>query len=112
MLCTLQLHGWAGGNLFPHCNCSIYIEAVVRLQGAKPTCTQEKCQWTIPSYLKTLPLKDIDFTSAQGKKRKFDEAINSDDKEATGISECMITECSSGPECVTKQGKEPSESEM
>ena len=51
-----------------------YIEAVVRLQGAKPTCTQEKCQWIIPSYLKTieyLPLKDIDFTSVQGKKESL-----------------------------------------
>lgn len=49
---------------------------------------------------------------AQGKKRKFDEAINSDDNEATGILECMTTQSSSGSECVTKQGKEPSESEM
>jgi len=32
--------------------------------------------WIIPSFLKTaeyLPLKNIDFTSVQGKKKKLDE---------------------------------------
>ena len=37
-----------------------------------------------------------------GEKRKLYEALNCDDNEATGISECMTTEL----------GKEPSESEM
>lgn len=35
------------------------------------TCTQWQCEWIIPSALKTveyLPIKDIDFTSAQGEK--------------------------------------------
>ena len=29
-----------------------YLEAVVKIQGTSPTCTQEKCQWIIPSFLK------------------------------------------------------------
>ena len=56
-----------------------YLEAVVKIQGISPTCTQEKCQWIIPSFLKNaeyLPIKDLDFTSAKGKKRKLDEAID------------------------------------
>ena len=47
-----------------------YLEALARMQGTN-TCTQEECQWIIPSYLKTveyLPIKDIDFTSAKGKR--------------------------------------------
>jgi len=51
-----------------------YLETTVRVQGAHPTCTQEKCEWIIPSYLKNAeyrPLRNIDFTSAQGKKRKL-----------------------------------------
>ena len=55
-----------------------YLEAIARMQGTK-TCTQEECQWIIPSYLKAveyLPIKDIDFTSARGKKRKLDNIID------------------------------------
>jgi len=36
-----------------------YLETTIRIQGVHPTCTQEKCEWIIPSYLKTaeyLPL--------------------------------------------------------
>ena len=56
-----------------------YLEAVVKIQGTSPTCTQEKCQWIIPFFLKNaeyLSIKDLDFTSAKGKKRKLDEAID------------------------------------
>ena len=38
-----------------------YLEAMARLQG-KQTCTQNKCEWIIPSYLRNveyLPVKDI-----------------------------------------------------
>ena len=55
-----------------------YVEAVSRIQGTE-TCTQRKCEWILPSYLKKieyLPIAEIDFTSAKGKKRKLDEAIN------------------------------------
>ena len=48
-----------------------YIKTLIRLQEAKPTCTQEKCQWIIPSYLKTVEYLSsiyIDFTLAQWKK--------------------------------------------
>ena len=53
------------------------------MQGTK-TCTQEECQWIIPSYLKAveyLPIKDIDFTSARGKKRKLDNIIDGKDEQ-------------------------------
>ena len=76
-----------------HCNCMaglgetcthiaavlFYLEAVARLQ-CKQTCTQSRCQWIIPSYLRNveyLPVKRIDFTSARKRKRNLDEAINS-----------------------------------
>ena len=42
-----------------------YLEALARMQGTK-MCTQEECQWIIPSYLKAIEyllIKDIDFTS-------------------------------------------------
>ena len=54
-----------------------YLEAAARIQG-KQTSTQRKCEWIMPSFLKNveyLPIKDIDFTSANGKKRKLDERI-------------------------------------
>ena len=60
-----------------------YLEALARMQDTK-TCTQEECQWIIPSYLKTveyLPIKDIDFTSARGKKRKLDELIDGNEQQ-------------------------------
>ena len=60
-----------------------YLEALARMQGTK-TCTQEECQWIIPSYLQTveyLPIKDIDFTSAKGKKRKLDEIIDGNEQQ-------------------------------
>ena len=55
-----------------------YLEAVARLQG-KQVSTQHKCEWIIPSYLKSmeyLPVKNIDFTSAKKRKRTLDEAID------------------------------------
>ena len=67
-----------------HCNCMaglgetctyiaavlFYVEAIVRIQGTR-TCTQSQCAWAIPSYVKSIdyqPIKNIDFTSAYGKK--------------------------------------------
>jgi hypothetical protein len=57
-----------------------YLEAAARIQG-KQTSTQRKCEWIVPSFQKNvqyLPIKDIDFTSARGKKRKLDGAIDTD----------------------------------
>ena len=54
-----------------------YLEALHRIEEVE-TCTQQQCEWIIPSALKTveyLSIKDIDFTSAQGKKRKLDELL-------------------------------------
>ena len=77
-----------------HCNCMaglaevcthivsllFYLEALNRFKEVE-TCTQRQCEWIIPSALKTveyLPIKDIDFTLAWGKKRKLDEMLESD----------------------------------
>ena len=68
-----------------HCNCMaglgetcthaaailVYLEAAARIQG-KETTTQHKCEWIMPSFQKSgqyLPVKDIDFTSAIGKRK-------------------------------------------
>ena len=78
-----------------------YLEALARMQGTK-TCTQEECQWIIPSYLKTveyLPIKDIDFTSAKGKKRKLDEVIDGNEQQR-------------GDSKVPVRGKKSTESEL
>ena len=61
-----------------------YLEASARLYGTSKTCTEESCKWIIPSYLKKvqyLPIKDIDFTSARGKKRTLDAQIKAVDVE-------------------------------
>ena len=55
-----------------------FLETSTRFQG-KATCTQEQCQWVIPSYQKNMPyapVKDLDFTSAKGRKRKIDSALS------------------------------------
>ena len=57
-----------------------YLEAYARIRG-KQTCTQGECEWIIPSFkakMEYLPIKDVDFTSAMGKKRKLDERIDVD----------------------------------
>lgn len=57
-----------------------YLEAVSRAQGVI-TPTQNQCSWVVPSYLKSaeyLPVKNIDFTSAKGKKRKLDQVTEKD----------------------------------
>ena len=58
----------------------LYLEAMTRIQGIE-TCTQKECGWLIPSYMKNVEyqaVKNIDFTSAYGKKGKFDEMIEDD----------------------------------
>ena len=79
-----------------------YLEALARMQGTK-TCTQEECQWIIPSYLKAVeyfPIKDIDFTSARGKKRKLDDIIDGKDEQQRNDPK------------VPERGKAPTESEL
>jgi len=54
-----------------------FLEAITKIQG-KQTCTQTECEWLIPSYLKSIeykPVREIDFTSVRGRKRKFDEMM-------------------------------------
>ena len=60
------------------------------------TCTQEASQWIRPHYLREveyLPIKEIDFTSAHGKKRKLDSQIkDAVDSEVPQDDEIMISE--------------------
>ena len=70
----------------------LYLEAMTWIQGIE-TCTQKECGWLIPSYMKNVEyqaVKNIDFTSAYGKKRKFDEMIE-DDSPLGSFQETMST---------------------
>ncbi len=63
-----------------------HVEAAFRVK-ERETCTQMKCEWVLPSYLKNieyLPVSDIDFTSAKTKKRKLDCII--DDSESLKLN--------------------------
>eukprot|EP00058_Branchiostoma_floridae_P011877 XP_002597365.1 hypothetical protein BRAFLDRAFT_66500 [Branchiostoma floridae] len=56
-----------------------YIECWTRLHG-KLACTQVKCTWILPTYVKEVPyarVEDIDFTSAKKLKEKLDKKIDS-----------------------------------
>ena len=64
------------GELHSYCSL-LYLEAIARIQAITTICIQQTCQWIIPAYFKRieyLPIKNIDFTSALGKKRKFTDA--------------------------------------
>ena len=55
-----------------------YLEALARIQGTE-TSTQQACLWIVSLYMKSIeyqPIKNIDFTSARGKKWKLDELID------------------------------------
>lgn len=55
-----------------------YLETSARLHG-KTTCTQEQCQWVIPSYQKDIPyapVRELDFTSAKGKRDRINAALS------------------------------------
>ena len=78
-VCCAHCNCMAGlGEVCTHIAASLfYLETVTRIQG-KQTCTQTECEWLIPAYYKNVeykPVKDIDFTSAKGKKRKLDEML-------------------------------------
>ncbi len=54
-----------------------YLETFTKVNGGH-TCTQQKCQWVIPSYQREipyLPVKDLDFTSAKGKHKALEKAL-------------------------------------
>ena len=79
-----------------------YLEAIYQMQGVE-TCTQKECGWLVPSYMKIVEykvVKDIDFTSACGKKQKFDDMIEDDSPQ------------SSFDETMSSQGCPPMDSEM
>lgn len=55
-----------------------YLETAARVKGVS-SCTQQQCQWVVPSFQNQIPyspIKSIDFTSAKAKKRKMDDAVN------------------------------------
>ena len=84
-----------------------YLEATARIQGTTTTCTQQTCQWIIPAYFKKieyLPIKDLDFTSALGKKRKLDQIIDSTTSVEAGMSKCS--------KMYPAPGEKPTEAEM
>ena len=59
-----------------------YLEASDRLYGICKTNMDKACKWIIPSYQKEvqyLSMKDIDYTSARGKKRTLDDQIKAVD---------------------------------
>ena len=56
-----------------------YIEAWTRIRG-KLACTQVKCTWLLPSFVKDVPyakMRDINLTSARKLKADLDEKIDS-----------------------------------
>ncbi|XP_047135771.1 uncharacterized protein LOC124812781 [Hydra vulgaris] len=80
-----------GKVIYAHCNCMaglgeacshigavlFYIDAAVRIRDSK-TVTEKKAYWMLPSSIKDIPYAeciDIDFTSPNTLKRKFDEEI-------------------------------------
>ena len=82
------------GEACSHIAAILYLlETLSRMQETR-TCTQEECQWVIPSYLKTaeyLPIKEIDFTSARGKKRKLDDMIDGKETQQKADPKVVVT---------------------
>ena len=59
-----------------------YLETSSRVNGSS-VCTQQKCQWVIPQFQKEIPyapVQELDFTSAQAKRKKIDEAIQDENE--------------------------------
>ena len=79
-----------------------YLEAISQIQGTE-ICTQKECGWLIPSYMKTVEyqaVKNIDFTSASGKKRKFSKMMEDD------------SPLGSFDETISSEGSPPTNAEM
>lgn len=63
-----------------------YLEVWARLNG-KLACTQVKCTWIPPSYVKKFsysPVKDINFKSAKKLKKDLDQAVNNFEQDPHG----------------------------
>lgn len=77
-----------------------YLEALHRMEEVQ-ICTQQQCGWIVPSASTTvryLEVKDIDFTSARGKKRKLDEMLEGSEENSDVA--------------VTKSGTSPTDAKM
>ena len=81
-----------------------YLEALHRLKGTE-TCTQQRCEWIMPKFQRDMDyllIEDIDFTSAKHKKRKLDEAIDSNNLPVISSSSTQDPVC----EVSTEEEKE------
>ena len=89
-----------------------YLEANARIQGAR-SCTQEQCEWIIPAFLKKLDyqrIKDTDFTSAEGLKRKHDEIVSA--SQTTASSQSTVTPTTTGEGETSKHILKPTDAEL
>ena len=68
--------GCKAGHIYREC--SIYLEATIRLHG-KLACTRVKCSWILSTYVNEGPyarVKDINFSSAKKLKENLDQNID------------------------------------
>ena len=76
-----------------------YLEASARIQGSL-SCTQAECKWIIPSYLEEVEyrtIEEIDFTSADRKKRQLNQSIQSEINSLVTHSKKAKTKCNDSP---------------
>ncbi len=69
-----------------------YLKTSTKVNGGH-TCTQQKCQWVIPSYQREipyLPVKDLDFTSAKGKHKALEKALEKSANAGALLQWCFV----------------------
>ena len=78
-LCPLQLYMARLGQVCTHVGALLlYLETATKISGVSQ-CTQEKCSWNVPIYLKFIlyaPISEIDFNSARNRMRTIDATSN------------------------------------
>ena len=75
-----------------------YLEASARIQGSL-SCTQAEWKCIIPSYLEVeyRTIEEIDFTSADRKKRQLNQSIQSEINSLVTHSKKAKTKCNDSP---------------
>ena len=79
MLWVLYLYGWSGRSVLAYCGSTVLLGNIV----SGDHMYTRKCQWVIPKFQKEIPyapVQELDFTSAQAKKKKIDEAIQDENE--------------------------------
>jgi len=68
------------------------------LQG-RITSTQKECQWIMPSFqnISYAPVKDLDFTSAKGRKKNLDGALMDSTGDTTSVKHPKEVDMVSSP---------------